>query len=67
MPSSDPFIITLAPGMGVSACFDRHALARLKEYVRDYCGGRSDGLKLTATGPVRDFTVPVDPNVPKIA
>ncbi|MCP1506832.1 hypothetical protein J2Y83_002805 [Pseudomonas marginalis] len=60
------FITTLTPGKGFSVLFNRDALRGLKGYVRDYCGGKTEGLKITISTALKDFTVEVDPAIPKI-
>ena len=63
---SDSFVTTLDSGKSASINFDRKALEQLKHYVQQHCNGRTDGLKLTATGAIRDFSITVDSGIPNI-
>lgn len=66
LPASDSFNTMLMPGKGANVIFSRAALDALKEYVRNHCAGNTDGLKVTASGTVKDFTADVDPMIPRI-
>lgn len=67
IPGTESLPAVLSPGKGMTIHFDRHALAALKKYVREQCGGENKGLHLSVTGSVRDFSIPLDPAIAKIA
>ncbi|MNE67478.1 hypothetical protein D3C80_1630880 [compost metagenome] len=66
LAASDPFNTTLMPGKGANIIFARSGLDALKGYVKHHCSGKTDDLKVTASGTVKDFTADVDPMIPKI-
>ncbi|KIC79332.1 hypothetical protein [Pseudomonas sp. C5pp] len=67
IPGTETLPAVLSPGKGMTIHFDRHALGALKKYVAAQCGGEAQGLRITATGSIRDFSIPLDPLIPKIA
>lgn len=67
IPGTETLPAVLSPGKGITIHFDRHASAALKKYVAVQCGGSSQGLRITATGSIRDFSIALDPAIPQIA
>ncbi|MBP2091691.1 MULTISPECIES: hypothetical protein [Pseudomonas] len=66
-PGQESFPAVIGPGKGLTLQFDRHTLSNVKRYVQENCAGQNEGLHITISGSVRDFSIPLDPSIPKIA